>query len=110
MTAARSDDDTTILMALYRHHGKENGITGAGLSRLTRINERRVRECITALREEGVAICGHPSTGYYIAKTPEELERSCAFLRARAMHSLKLESRLRRIPLQDLIGQLKIPT
>ena len=43
-------------------------------------------------------------------QTAEELESCCAFLRARAMHSLMIEARLRRLPLPDLLGQLKLPT
>ena len=70
--------------------------------------ERRARQLISELRHEGVAICAHPSSGYYIAASAVELERSCQFLRARAMHSLVLESRLRKISLGELLGQLRI--
>ncbi|MCZ7655553.1 MAG: hypothetical protein M5R42_16810 [Rhodocyclaceae bacterium] len=53
---------------------------------------------------------GTPRDGYYIAASGEELEATCQFLRSRAMHSLVLESRLRNVPLPDLIGQMKLPT
>jgi len=65
---------------------------------------------VSDLRDEGLAVCGTPRHGYYIAATPEELEETCAFIRKRAMHSLCLESRLRKIPLPDLLGQLHVPT
>ena len=71
---------------------------------------RHVRSLVSELRLEGIAICGHPRTGYFIAATAEELLETCAFLRARAMHSLVLESRLRRIPLGELLGQMRVPT
>jgi len=67
-----------------------------------------VRHDISALRDEGQAVCGTPAHGYYIAATTEELEETCALLHNRAMHSLKLEARLRQTPLADLIGQLHL--
>ena len=59
---------------------------------------------------DGVAVCGTPETGYYIAATAAELDQTCAFLRSRAMRSLTLEARLRQIPLPDLLGQLHLRT
>jgi hypothetical protein len=69
-----------------------------------------VRHQVSALREEGIAICGHPKTGYFIAANAEELETTVEFLKSRALHSLHLASRLTKIPLVDLIGQLKLKT
>ena len=106
-----------VLRALGRHIGRVRGIKAADLVREIigsidddYFNERRLRIYISELREEGIAVCGHPSTGYFIAENDEELEESCRFLRTRAMHSLVLESRLRKIPLPDLLGQLHLPT
>ncbi len=99
-----------ILAELQRHIGAANGITAEALSHVIDAPERRLRQLVSELREEGVAICARPETGYFIAATPEELEECCAFLRSRAMHSLMLESRLRKIPLPDLLGQLRIRT
>jgi hypothetical protein len=104
------------LNALGRHIGRAQGVKASHLVREIRggfdddFTERRLRNYISELREDGIAVCGHPSTGYFIAATSEELEESCQFLRSRAMHSLVLESRLRKIPLPDLIGQLRLPT
>lgn len=100
-----------VLAALQAHVGAQRGITAACLAAQLDISPRQLRRCISALRRrEGIALCGHPDSGYYIADSAAELERTCAFLRARALHSLTLESRLRRIPLADLIGQLKLET
>lgn len=97
-----------VLEALSRHVGREHGITAAALAREAGVSERKLREAISALREDGIAVCGHPKTGYFIAETAEELEESCRFLRSRAMHSLMLEARLRRIPLPELLGQIRL--
>lgn len=99
-----------VLAALAHHVGRAQGVAAYLLAAAVGIPERRLRACISTLREEGVAVCGHPASGYFIARTAEELDESCRFLRARALHSLALEARLRKIPLPDLIGQLHLPT
>jgi biotin operon repressor len=100
----------TLLAELQRHLGAENGISAEALAHVIDAPERRVRQLVSELREEGIAICAHPSSGYFIAETPEELEDCCAFLRSRALHSLMLESKLRKVPLVDLLGQLRLQT
>ncbi len=95
---------------LFLHTGRASGITAEQLARQLGCTKRRVRKLVSALRLEGRAICGTPEDGYYIAATPEELEETCAFLRARALHSLTLESKLRHVPLPELIGQLRLKT
>ena len=99
-----------ILVALTCRIGKDRGISVKGLALCNGICERRVRSYISQLRSEGYAICGTPETGYYMAQTAAELEQTCQFLRSRAMHSLMLESKLRKIPLPDLLGQLHLKT
>lgn len=98
------------LAVLARHIGEANGIPCAALATEIGETERNVRKLIAALRESGIAVCGLPSTGYFIARTDAELDRCCAFLRARSMHSLRQEAQMRRIALPDLIGQLHLPT
>jgi biotin operon repressor len=99
------------LLAVLTHHiGKANGIRVKRLAAMLDIPERQVRNLVTELREQGHAVCGTPKDGYYIAATPSELEQTCKLLRDRSMHSLRLESRLRRISLPDLLGQLHVPT
>lgn len=99
-----------LLTALSGHIGREKGITARRLCARLDVTERQVRSLISEARESGHAICGHPRDGYYIAATAEELEETCQFLRNRAMHSLTLESRLRKTPLVELLGQLNLPT
>ena len=93
-----------------QHIGAAKGISAARLAAACCTSERMLRTLISEAREEGIAICGTPSTGYYIAETAAELEACCAFLRSRAMHSLRIEAQLRRQPLPDLLGQLHLQT
>jgi DNA-binding IclR family transcriptional regulator len=100
---------TEVLNALADHQGAAKGIAARELARQLNLPPRRLRRLISELRDQdGVAVCGRPSTGYYIAQTADELEATCRFLRDRAMHSLRLESRMRRVSLGELLGQLKL--
>ncbi|XAI95651.1 hypothetical protein [Microcystis phage Mae-JY22] len=99
-----------LLTLLSDRIGRKNGQRVRDLAYNLRCSERLVRTLVTELREDGVAVCGHPTTGYFIAETAEELEECCQFLRRRALHSLGLEARLRKMPLPDLIGQLHLRT
>jgi biotin operon repressor len=102
--------NATLLTILSRHIGSGNGIAMKQLEMQVGTSPRQIRKHISELRDDGHAICGTPEEGYFIAETTEELEHTCGFLRSRAMHSLSLESKLRKIPLSDLIGQLHLPT
>lgn len=100
---------TALLNVLSRHQGKDRGIGAKALAHELGIPPRRLRSLISACRdEEGQAICGTPSTGYYVAVTPEELQESCAFLEHRALHSLRLLSRMKKVSLPALMGQLML--
>lgn len=99
-----------LLSALSSHIGKGRGITALHLAGRIDTPARNVRHLVTELRTDGIAVCGTPRDGYYIAETAEELEETCQFLRGRAMCSLALEATLRKVPLVDLLGQLKLPT
>lgn len=103
-------DTSKLLGALQRHIGASNGIPASILARELGCNLRHVRALITELRMEGIAVCGHPASGYFIAQNNDELETTCEFLHARAMSSLLLSSRMRKIPMADLLGQLHLPT
>lgn len=88
--------------------GARNGITAERLARMLVVTPRALRTLITELRNDGMAICGTPETGYFIAETAEELQETCAFLRSRALRSLHLEARLKKIPLAQLLGQMQL--
>lgn len=100
---------TALLNTLSRHQGHENGIGAKALAEKLGVPPRQLRRLISRCRDEdGVAICGHPSSGYYMAVTPAELAASCAFLEHRALHSLRVLSRMKAVSLPDLLGQLKL--
>lgn len=99
-----------LFSALAVRVGAHNGVSVSALASQLDTTDRHVRTLVSELRMDGIAVCGTPKTGYYIAATPEEMEQTCQFLRHRAMHSLQLESRLRQIPMPDLLGQLHVPT
>lgn len=97
-----------LLNVLAHHQGRANGISAGSLATRTGLSQRQLRKHISALRDEGIAICGKPNTGYFVPVTPEELQESCAFLEHRALHSLRVLSRMKKVSLPDLLGQLKL--
>ena len=99
-----------LLNVLTRHIGKGNGIGVKALAQQLDTTERHIRTLVEALRDDGHAVCAHPTTGYFIAGTAAELSHTCEFLHNRALHSLALEAKLKKIPLTDLLGQLHLPT
>lgn len=99
------------LFSILAHRvGQHNGASVSTLAKQLGTTERQVRSLVSELRLDGIAVCGTPKSGYYIAANADELKETCEFLRHRAMHSLQLESRLRNIPMPDLLGQLHVPT
>lgn len=99
-----------LITALSGHIGRDKGIPARQLAGLLMCPERHVRTLISEARDSGYGVCGTPRDGYYIAANAEELEETCQFLRNRALHSLTLESRLRKTSLADLLGQLNLNT
>jgi biotin operon repressor len=112
-TWARTRDEALaalVQLLSTRHAGKERGIGAEDLARQLCISERMLRSLVSEAREAGTAISATPETGYYIVQTADELEECCEFLRSRALHSLRMEAQLRRCALEDLLGQLRLPT
>lgn len=104
----------SVLGALRGRVGEANGCTARELvlaisGRLSTADERRLRKVIEALRMAGHPICGHPATGYFFAANAAELDRTCEFMFARSMTSLRQVSAMRRVTLPDLRGQLGLP-
>lgn len=105
-----------LLRVLARHIGRENGIHGTHLVRSLiaahprdGYSERLLRRLVVELRMEGHHICGRPGDGYYLARNESELNDTCLFLYERAMTGLTQISRMKRISLPDLRGQLRLP-
>lgn len=90
---------------LEKHIGKDHAISTTAIAVDLCCDARRVRELVTDLREEdGIAVCGHFNTGYFIAATVDELLEECAFHRARALRSILTEAKLRHIPQDVVVG------
>lgn len=100
--------DLLYALAVGRRMGQAAGATAQVLAQELGVPPRRVRKLVTALREQGVAIAGRPGTGYFVATTADEAAGAAAFLERRALHSLRLASRIRKIALPELVGQLKL--
>lgn len=99
-----------LMAVMVNHSGAQEGISAKALANTLGVPERQVRHFVTQCREDGIAICGHPGTGYFVAQTPDEMKTTLEFLKHRALHSLKLASTLSKLPLADLIGQLHLKT
>lgn len=99
-----------LLALLSRHIGEANGITAEQIAAALDIPKRQVRTLVSELRLDRKALCGHPRDGYYIAATQEEVIKTSRFLTGRALKSLLLASRLSGEPLEDLVGQMRLPT
>jgi hypothetical protein len=111
-------EQRAAVLDLLRHHiGRAAGITARELVAAvnarhpaTKLNERDLRVVATDLRMEGHHLCAHPSTGYFIASTPDELEETLTFLRQRAMSSLRQVAAMKHVSMPDLCGQLHLNT
>lgn len=95
-----------LLLILAYHVGAGHGISAEKLAHDCGITTRTLRRQIEELRADGHRICGHPSRGYYLAETAEELEQTCQFFYSRAMASLTQIAAMKRRSLPDLAGQL----
>lgn len=103
----RIKDSTHYYLRTF-HCGRVNSVHADRLAAAVNVDTRDIRHAVEALREDGIAIVGTPSTGYYIAQTADELNEGCAFLIKRSMGTLRLASRIKKISLPELLGQLQI--
>ena len=101
---------TNFVTVMQNHIGKANAISGADLAHALGTNPRQLRHMTDALIDEGIALCSHPANGYWIAQTPAELETCCQFHNKRGLHELGKEAKLRKMSMQDLLGQLHLKT
>lgn len=101
---------TNFIRIMQNHIGKTNAVSGDDLARMLGISPREMRKMTDEVIDEGVALCSHPANGYWIAENAQELEATCQFHRTRALHELAKEAKLRKMPMQDLLGQLHLRT
>lgn len=86
---------TTMSLKRVLLHGAANGRSVETLAFMLDTTPRAVRKLADELIEEGTPVCAHPSTGYYIAATQEEVDSVADFLRQRGLHSLTKAKHLR---------------
>lgn len=108
-----------LLAELSRHVGEINAIGMAELYEAVfgttwrhRINDtKRLRELVTEMRNEGIPICSVPSNtggGYYLAAAGSELKNYTERDKKRALRILSRVSRIERISLPELLGQMRL--
>lgn len=105
----------TVQFHLAMHIGEEAGVRACDLVReicgaTSAAQERQLRYLIEELRRAGQHVCGHPSTGYYMAANQDELLRTVKFLHDRSMTGLTQAAAMQGVSLPDLAGQLRLPT
>jgi predicted DNA-binding transcriptional regulator YafY len=91
-----------------QHQGRDKGIHVDELVAKTSISARTLRKLVSDARMEGIAICGKPESGYFIAQTAEELDETLDFLRARWLRGASVEARMRKTSLPALLGQMNL--
>lgn len=106
----RLTNQALVIQALATCRGKANGVSVRELMTRTGLKDRPIREAVSDLDIDGLAVCSHPSYGYFIATSLEELELCAEFLESRALHGLKRAARLRKFALPDILGQQRLPT
>lgn len=102
----KADLQVALINTMAQHQGRERGISADRLAFILLVTPRRLRRLISAARTQGIAICGTPTTGYYMPVTDDELDEACNFLMHRALHSLRLMSLMRKVAMPTLVGQL----
>lgn len=90
-------EPTTYTAALRKllKRGAGNGQSVETLAYLLAVNPRQVRKQVDALIEEGLCVCAHPATGYFIAEDWAEVDATYEFLRHRGLCSLHKAALLR---------------
>lgn len=108
-----------LLAELSRHVGEVNAIGMAELFEVVfcenwqnRINDtRKLRSLVTMLRREGVPICSVSSRsggGYFLAAAGSELRGYTERDKRRALRILARVSRIEKISLPELLGQMRL--
>lgn len=101
---------TAALRKLLKR-GAGNGQSAETLAFVLGINPRQLRKQVDALIEEGVCVCAHPDTGYFIAEDWAEVDTTYEFLRRRGLCSLHKAAALRNCFAEEAFPQypLEIP-
>lgn len=69
--------------------GKDNGLTGAQLARLTGVDRRTVQDMVSRERVAGAPICADGVNGYFLGESADEV-RKCAKGLFRRAHAVQM--------------------
>lgn len=103
--------EARVLCTLSAHRGRGAAISLLELSRSVWTAPRMVQYAIHRLRVEHgspIASAAGKPAGYYLAETADEVEACYREHRAKALSTLAAMAALRRINLQELLGQLAL--
>lgn len=105
---------TTAALKAVLKFGAVNGQDVKTLASAVGTTDRAIRTLVDDLIEEGVPVCAHPKTGYYIAATIDEAKAVHDFLRSRGLHSLAkatkvLEAFMATNPNRDVFDNEPLP-
>jgi hypothetical protein len=92
------------------HLGRARAIKADELAALLDMTTRAVGDIMKSLSEThclAIAAAVTKPYGYYLVDTAAELENYCGQLHSRALSQLRRESILRRVPMPELLGQLR---
>ncbi|MFA5754255.1 MAG: hypothetical protein WC905_02810 [Patescibacteria group bacterium] len=114
-----AENRNKVMAALNQHIGKANAIgmpelyeTVFGVPWSDTINStRNLRKLVTAMRDDGFAICSSTSReggGYYQPAAGSEMIDYLRKTERRALCILKRNSQMKKISLPDYLGQLKL--
>ena len=116
---SKEEATVRLMVVLSRHVGEEKAIDMGDLYQRVfdrpcdhKINHtRELRKLITMLRREGVPI-GSTSVqnggGYYLCRAGSELNTYCDRLIRRGINALDIVSKLRKVALPELLGQMRL--
>lgn len=101
------EDQRTVYNILKNHIGKKESITSRGITELTGYGDVMIRSLISSMvGVHGFPICSG-GRGFFIAENQNELDEHCASMQRRAIMILKRVSKLKRLPIEDIIGESK---
>jgi len=105
---ARPTHDQLLTILSRNHNGERNSISGVALAAQLGVKARTIRALVLKLRQNAVAVCGRPETGYFLAETSDEIEATCASLESHGLHQLTVAAQMRKTTLPALLGQLTL--
>lgn len=107
--------ESTILRILEAHQGQNFSISRKDFVEEVNSNcplfpnhDRQIRQTIKHLiTQHGIPI-GSCKKGYFLVETSKELEKVCKYFRNYALSQLFVESRLRKMHIKELLGQMAL--